>query len=255
MLYLFNRFVPYISAILIASTFAIWSIRPTWIVGVGITFLLIAFGSVWSLTHEQSGDTHFFQFITTPLALIICATCFFVFIDNDVVRWIFVGGISIIFTLLLKNIFSFLHQTEKYQPYALENIYSYSNLLALFLLYGSAFGANILIGWRFWPLFLIILFASGFLYSRTLWSYKISWKAGRFFTLIAGLTMAELAYVLSFLPVSYVVSAITVTCAYYLFMNISKDYLKDSLSASGVRAYVLIAGGIILAVFLTTKWI
>lgn len=255
MLYLFNRFLPYFSAILIASTFAVWSIRPTWVVGIGITFVIIVLGSLWSLTHERSDGNHFFQFITSPLALIGSAASFYIFIDNDIVRWIYVVGVAVIYSLLLKNIFSFLHQTEHYQPYALENIHSYTNMLSLFLLLGSIFGANMLIGVPFLPLSLVISVVSGLLYSRTLWSYKISWKASWFFTLIAACTMAEVASVMSFLPVSYAVSAIVVITVYYLYMNISKDYLKDSLSARGVRTYALIAGGIFLVVLLTTKWI
>lgn len=255
MLYLFNRFLPYFSSILLGSTFAIWTFHPEWIVWVGVVVFCIIVLSVWSLTSESGLRHTFWQFVWTPLVFIGSGFFFYLFIDDPLVRWLFIGGLLTVYMLILKNIFSFIHHAEQYQPYALENIYGYVNMLSLFLFTASAYGASVLLGWTFWPLALATGVLASFLYMRTLWSHKIPWEHGKLFIMVLGIVTAELAYIVSLLPTAFVMNALLLVSVYYVLMNTTKDYLKATLNPRSVRTYVLISAATVVIALLTTKWI
>ncbi len=106
MLYLFNRILPYLSALLVGITFTLWIIRPEWAWYYGGALFLIATLTLWSLTSESAERRAFWQFIATPLALLASAFAYFFVIDNNVLRSLFIGGIVIIYVLILRNIYS-----------------------------------------------------------------------------------------------------------------------------------------------------
>lgn len=254
MLYLLNRFLPYLSSLLIGITFTIWTLHPEWAWLSGATLGIIVLLSLWSLTSVKGESSNFFQFVSTPLALIASAFLYFFIVDNELFRPIFIGGVMVINTLILKNIFAYIHHTQQYQPYALENIYGYVNMLSLFLFYGGCFGLALLLNWPFWVLTIFIFFITSFLFMRTLWSYKIPWQQAKIFVVLVGLVIAQGAYVIYSLPTGFLVNAFWLIAVYYVLMNVIKDYLKETLSAPRTRMYVVIASLAILITMLTTKW-
>jgi len=168
-----GRIVPYIGGLLIGLTFELWSLRPDWIV-VSVTIAVcITLASVWFLTGRKLRNFIFWNFISTPLLFIIGASIFLLLVDNFVVRQLFIVSVMILYILILQNIFSFNYRTERYQPYALENIYSYVNMVTLFLIYASSYGAALLLGIPFWVFLPAIFILTGFLFNRTLWSYVL----------------------------------------------------------------------------------
>ena len=254
MFFLLNKILPYLSGILVGITFEIWAIHPEWTYYIGLILAFIVVVSIWLLTGRHLLRKTFWNFLSTPFLYIVSSFIFFLLIDNLVIRQLFIVGTAIIVLLTLHNIFSFLHQTEKYQPYALENIYSYVNLISLWLYYASFFGISILLGWPFWFFIILIFILTSFLFMRTLWSFKIPWQKSKLFILIIGLVLAEAGYIVYSLPTSYVFNALLLIVIYYLMMNIMKDYLQGVISRGNVRKYLLISLAVVTTAVATTKW-
>ncbi|MCH7492252.1 hypothetical protein IID19_01505 [Patescibacteria group bacterium] len=254
MLFIFNKILPYLSGVLVGITFEIWSIRPELTYYIGPVLALIIISSIWMLTGRRIFRKTFWNFLSTPLLHIVSSFVFFLLIDNLVIRQLFIIGTAILVALTLYNIFSFLHQTERYQPYALENIYSYVNLISLYLFYVSFYGITILLGWPFWFFLPLIFFLTSFLFMRTLWSFKIPWQKSKLFIAIIGLVLVEASYIIYSLPTSYVFNALLLIVIYYVMMNIIKDHLKGIISTANVKKYILISLVVVTTAVATTKW-
>ncbi|MFC1687818.1 hypothetical protein ACFL0L_04535, partial [Patescibacteria group bacterium] len=81
-----------------------------------------------------------------PVLLFIIAGIFFlIFLEQPVFRHLFVIFVSLIAGLLVQNVYTFVREPHRYQPYALENISGYINLLTLFLLLGGLFNVMLLL--------------------------------------------------------------------------------------------------------------
>ncbi len=254
MLYLFNRILPYLSSLLIGITFVIWTVHPglAWYCGIALAVITIL--SLWSLTSVKGERSAFWQFLSTPFALIASAFLYYFIVDNELLRPFFIGGVMVIFTLIQKNIFAFMHHTEQYQPYALENIYGYVNMLSLFLFYAGCYGLALLLAWPFWLITIFIFVITSLLFMRTLWSYKVPWQQSKLYVLLVGVVVAQGAYVIYSLPTGFLVDAFWLIAIYYVLMNVIKDYLKETMTLRRTRMYLILSGLAIVITMLTTKW-
>ncbi len=251
---LFNKFLSFISSLLIAVAFIVWLNNPdaTFYIAGGL-FLLHTI-TIYLLARFGQIRKSFFMFYFTPFFLLAGSYIFFLIIDNVVVQYLFAFSISIIYMLILKNIFSFVYQTKDYQPLALENIYSYVNLISLFLFYSGFYGFLLLLGWPIWLFVIFCFLITSFLFIRTLLTYKIEWKEGKLYVLIMAIIITESFYAISLLPSSYIFNGLILIVIYYLFMNLIKDYLKERLNFKDIKLYLTVAGVILLVSSLTTRW-
>lgn len=253
-MYLIIRFVPFLSALLFAITFEIWSIRPHWTYYiVGVIVLIVAL-SVWAITGASFFKKLFWNFFSTPALFAVSSSVFLLLIDNFIVRQMFIVGVSVLVALVLYNIMFFLHREERYQPYALENIYSYMNMVSLFLFYASFYGFSLLLGRQFWIFVPLIFVLTAFLFMRTLWSYKIPWQKSKLYIITIGLIIAQLSFAVSFLPTSFLLNAFILFISYYLTMNFFKDILKDQLQKKSMRLYIIISLMALTVVLATARW-
>ncbi|MFA5135601.1 MAG: hypothetical protein WC505_07510 [Patescibacteria group bacterium] len=251
---LFNRIVPLLSAIVIAITFEVWVIRPQWAYSIFPITALIVLLSILSLFSQSVRKKSFFNFLSAPLLFIIASCSFFLIIENLAVQQIVIAAIAVLHMLILSNIFSFLYRAESYQPYALENLYAYINMVSLFFFYATFYSLATLLGFQFWYFTLPVFILTSFLFTQTLWSYKIPWKDGRRFVFIIAVIITEASYAVSFLPSSFLINALIITALYYVFMNVFKDHLRGILDMKKIRIYLAVSGIVLLVSLLTARW-
>ncbi|MFA6098563.1 MAG: hypothetical protein WCV50_02215 [Patescibacteria group bacterium] len=250
----FNRFLPYLSSLLVVIFFEIWSVSHGlfyYIVSINVCIIVL---TIWSLTGRKFKSKLFWNFLSTPLFLVAGSQVFFTLIDSIVIQQVFIFLIGILFFLVLKNLFKFLNQDKSYQPYALENLYGYINMVILFLFYASFFGLSLFMNWPSWLFSIVVFVISGFLYMRTLWSYKIEWRKSKFFILLVGVLMSESYFVFSFLPTSFLFNGLFLAIIYYLVMNLSRDFLRNNLNKQNIRTYIIISATLGVFLLATAKW-
>jgi len=251
---LFNRILPILSALLVVLAFGIWSVKPNLTVYIAVAVFLINILTVWSLTGLRFFKNSFWNFLSTPFFFLTSAFIFLLMIDNIIVTELFILSIGLVYMLILHNIFSFLYQSKDYQPYALENIYSYVNMITLFLFYASFFGLFLFLTWPIWLFVVLTLLLSAFLFARTLWSYKIIWQQSKLYILVIGIVLAETFYVMSLMPTSYVFNGLILIVIYYLLTNIIKDHPRQRIEPKNIKKYFMISIIIVIISFLTTRW-
>lgn len=254
-MFLFNRILPYLSSFLILIFLEILLINPFLIYLVAIFLFFIVVLTLWQLTGRNFFNKNFEHFLISDLLFISSCFLLLLLLENTVIKQIFIIGTAIIYLLILLNIFSFLHRPEKYQPYTLENLFSYVNLITAFLFYASFFSFGLFLNTPSW-LLTIFSFIIAFLISyQTLWVNKINFKRSNLFVIMIGLILAEFFWSVDFLPTSYFVNAVILIIVYYALINIVRDYLLGNLNKKLIRRYLTVSFFVLILILATAQWI
>lgn len=253
-MWIINKAIPFVSSVILFVLFELWAMQPTWTYYIAGVILAVIFLTVWLVTAHSPRRKMFWQFLINPLMFIVGVFIFYIFIDQPLVRHIYLAACIFGYYLVFHNIFSFLHQTKDYQPYALENIYSYLNIATVFFFSAAAGGMLAIIGWPSWalvaPMFLIGVYS----FLSLLLAHKVPTKPQWLYIIFLGLITAESFYVLSFLPSSFLFSALMITVIYYLFSYTIRDYLSHSVTRENLLKYIFISIAIVIISLLTTRW-
>ncbi|MDP2683922.1 MAG: hypothetical protein Q8P20_02590 [bacterium] len=252
-MYILKKAIQYLSPLLVLATFIYWALNKETTYYIAAVLFVIQTVTIIILTRQIKRGT-FFNFYFTTFFLLFSSFVFFLIIDHIIVLYIFAFAIAIVYNLVLSNILSYIFESADYQPYALENIYSYVNLISLFLLYAGFYGFLILLGWPVWVFVILCFFLTAMLFMRTLWSYKIEWNRSKLYILIVATVMTEAFYIISILPTSYIFNGLIMIIIYYLLINFIKDHLKDRFNKKNVRFYLIVAGVVFVVSILTARW-
>jgi hypothetical protein len=251
---LFKRFVPFLSAVLEAVLLEVWMAHPGWLWYVGAIALVINFLAIWLLAKSIFWRWQFWDFFINPGMFIASAVVFLALIYNNIVGHIFIAAAAIGYYIMLHNLFVFQYQSKKYQPYALESIYSYLNITSFFLLTVSSYGFYVFFGWPTWLLAIAIFILGGFLFYRTLSAHKITWRLQWQVVVLVAFLVVQAYYAVSFLPSSFMFNGLLVAIVYYLLTNVARDYLIGSVDIRATKRYITISIIIIVAAFLTARF-
>jgi len=136
---IFSRLIPILTTLLAWLWFYLLSIVPEyWYVWL-IAQIIISGLLMLKLFSWQYKKKEFIAFLITISFLIGGSFLFLFIVDSAVIRIIATIIISLFIGYYYNNIFQFIYLPKAYQPYSLENISGYLNLLALFLFFTGFF--------------------------------------------------------------------------------------------------------------------
>lgn len=250
-----NRSIPYLATILVW----LWLYLMTSFVTFWYIFVIILIISVLvlmlKLFNLQYRKKEFFAFLITTLFLVISSVLFLFFVDSFLIRQIAIVVISILIGYYYNNIFQFLYLPKSYQPYSLENISGYLNLLSLFLFFTGIFSVLIF----FDPPFSLMIISSFVLTlvltMQTFWVHKVDFSKVKLFLLVVSLIMAELFWAVHYLPSSFYVSGLLLAIIYYMLIVLGLNYFTSNLEKSNIKRTLLIGSTMIILLLTTAQWI
>lgn len=193
-------------------------------------------------------------FLVSPVGLVAAASGVFLFMDQPLVVHLMVAAVSLCLGLALAAMFAWLEQPARYQPYTLENMFSYMNHLTVFGAAVAANGTLVLLGVSRWFLLPAILAITMGLAWQTLWVQKNTWRATRWHLAVLGLLLGQAFLVLSFLPTGIFVNGLLLTIGFYFLVNLFRHALQGRLDRTVWRRYGLIASTVVLLALATARW-
>jgi len=251
---LFRRFSTFFSLLVIGGLFELLLWQPGWYYGIIIlleaTVVVILFG----LTRGKIESREIWPFLLPPFFLIGSSFIFLFFVEGLLYKHLFVLLIVFLWWIFIENIFLFFHQPVRYQPYALENISAYLNLVTVFFI-GSSFHSFILfLGFSSSLLTLFIFIAIFFLVMQMIWINNLSARHNLFLIGILALLISELFWVTKFLPSGYLANGIILAIGYYFLTGIVRHWILKSLDRQVVKRYLWISGLSLLVIVITARW-
>ncbi len=252
---LINRFIPFLSALAIFISFELLFIKPRIVWGILVVIFFIIFISTWKLVNRSLLDKEFWGFFITPFLFVEASIFLSLFLEHFFLEQFLVLAVTGLHWYLFENIFNFYYKQHSYQPYAIENIFSYLNLMIVFLVSTSFFGIVIFLDYSIWFLSFFILLLGLLVGYQTIWVSKITLEKSRPTILILGLILAETFWVINYLPSSHFVNGLIVTVIFYVIINLTRYYFLKNLSKDVVRRHLIIGSIVLLLTLVTARWV
>jgi hypothetical protein len=249
-----RRISSIVSLILILGFFELLLFKPDWfffiILFLEATVILTIIGLAWKKIELQE----VWQFLIPPVFLVGASYVILFFIEGVLYTQFFIVFVVFLLWNFIENTFLFLYQPVRYQPYALENISAYVNLITVFCI-GASFHSSILFLGTSGAISTVFIFLVTFiLIMQMLWINKIVIKGNYFVTGVIALIVAEMFWATIFLPSSYLVNGIVIAISYYFLVGIFRYWLLKSLDKKVFKRYIIISVSVFLLVAVTARW-
>lgn len=246
-------FTVYLYSLIILFALELALIKPHFFISFSIFSLFLTAFYVW-LSVRAKFSFDFWRFLISPIFFLSGGIIFLGFLDH----W-FVKQLVVIFLTVANTIFIYwlvIHTFHKYRykNHSLANISRIINISTIFFWLSSISNLYIFFRIPMWSLFL----AATLVIYLTIYQFfninKIKRHIAQPFIIIITLTVLELFYILTWLPLLSLVKAILITSFYYFLTGLSKHYLQSTLAKTVYIRYSLILAVIWLTVLLTARW-
>ncbi|MFH1171029.1 MAG: hypothetical protein V1778_00630 [bacterium] len=251
---LLRRILPFCSAVLLLVLFeivfshqgAFWYLLP-----VLAAVVVFPVGVMFSW---QGRHLVFWQQLISPMLLVGSGLFLLLFLSEKIFSHALIVVLVLLFWWYAENLFLYQFRNAHYQPYALEHISLYMNLLSVFFLFSSLYAARVFLNFSVVLLGGIAVVVSALFAIQFSLGSKLPWGRSWPYLLVVAMVMLELFMAIAMLPTTYFVAGILLAVPYYLMMNIARHALRNTLRRS-VLVRNIILGIIIFAVtFSTAPW-
>ena len=251
----FNRFFPLLVPLSIFFLQEIYFFSPKLIYLVSVLAGLLIFFAIWQFSQASKTDNRWWNYLILPAVMSAAVMGYSVFLSNKlIIQVLFILNIIFLY-LYLRYVYYYLLNPAVYEVFSIENISSYVNWLAFFLLASMVYGLesflNLPISW----LVLITMFFTALLIYQIIWANKIATRVGLAYILISCLILIELFWSISFLPLNYNIAGLCLAICYYVIVGLVKNQLLSKLDTAMVKMYLILGSVSLILVLLTAKWI
>ncbi len=195
------------------------------------------------------------SFLILPACFFTSLAVYSVLLESQLVIQLLFFLNAVFIYLYLRYIYYYLIQPQLYKSYFLENIATYGNFLTVFFLASSIYGLQSFLGIPVWLLAIVLTVMMILIIYNVIWANKIDFRRGAAYILINCLLLTEAAWAISFLPLKYNVAGLALAIYYYVLISLTKFYLKDELSASRIKFYLIFGLLSTMFVLLTARWL
>ncbi len=252
---LIHRISPFVLAIMLSLgmyVIVFTSVQPVATAVAMIVCSLLLFGR---LLQFEVRTFQFWNFVLTPVLFLVASLGMIFFLEQPSVIMMIAGLAVALILLYAEYVFQYIHLPATYQPYSLEYLSLFLNLLTVFFLSAVGFGLILLVQISLGIVSLFALFCFVFVIYGTFWVSKAHESKIKPYTLGGSILMTELFIAISFLPTSYFTSAALMTVLFYLFIGLTRAHVLRTLSTPIIKHYLITSSVLLLAILLSSQWL
>lgn len=209
--------------------------------------------TIWDFSKREF-NKRLLAFLLSPLILLLSSFVFIVFLENLIILRVVCAISAVLLFLTIDQTLNYFYFTSKYQPYTLENLALYNNIISFFYFSSALFSALIFLRLMLLLAVVLIYLVSFLLIFQILWISKIDWSKAKIFCVIIPLMLTELFVALTYLPLSFHVNALLLATGFYFFVGLSRLFLAGTLNRRNVLTHVLIASVLNILILITAQW-
>jgi len=247
------RYFKFISPVLVWLLYFLFLQKPEFIFFAPVLVILFIFISLWQIAWDKLSKKYFAIISILPILFQVAL----------------VSHISIERSVLVNNAFLILNSILLYYYYyslymfalfperrdgSLENIYSFGNFILIFMALSSIYALQILLNLPVWVLIFFILLVLVMVLFSVFWVNHIDFSSSVFYILLITLVGIELAWSLSFLPLSYNALGLIFAIFYYMAVGLSRHHLLNRLNYQLVKMYLILGFSSIILIMFTARW-
>lgn len=251
---LFRRLLPFFSTV---AVFAVLELLLAYQRGYWLSLalvLVIAVVPVGMIVQWRFADRDFWYFVLAPVCLVASTIFLLLFLSDRALAHALLAGSSLLFGWYVENLFLFHFHQDQYQPYALEHIMLYVNLLSVFFFFSSLFAARIFLNFSAFMQIGFALALTMFFSIQILWSIKHEQRRSWALIFVMMLVLMEFFGVASILPTTFFVAGFLVAIPYYLMTNVMRHSLRATLTRGVVLRNAIIGGLAFVVTLAVAPW-
>jgi hypothetical protein len=256
----YDRFLPLIVPFIVLLSFELLFFYPRSVyLSFGIALLIILVGARRIATVSEKKEKWWSLFLL-PLYLTIGTFLLVIIlplrssVGIALIQTIFALS-TIIIHLYFRSIYSYLINTARYRKNSLAYFSSYANFIAVYFIASAAFGLQSFLSLSIWILmFIVLVFVAAAAY-ETMWASNISGPSSFFYLALSCLSVFEIVWVVSFLPLSFYIMGLLVAISFYIILGLVRMQLLDSLNRGIIKTYLTLGVMSLILVLMTARWI
>ncbi|MDD5083367.1 MAG: hypothetical protein PHT88_00320 [Candidatus Moranbacteria bacterium] len=133
---------------------------------------------------------------------------------------------------------------------------SFVVMATMFLFYASIYGLYLNFAVPIWGFMLAYCAVTALLsYQYFLLFDQTQTRRVRIYSLILGLSMAEVAWIINFWPFGYLTTGVVVLMFYYILWDLVQSYFLKDLSKKRIFVHLVLFGFLIGMVLTSTRWV
>ncbi|KKT94954.1 MAG: hypothetical protein UW95_C0006G0019 [Parcubacteria group bacterium GW2011_GWC1_45_14] len=187
-----------------------------------------------------------------PIMLGLSSVGLLAFIDSDTKKFAFIVLTSIVYYFCLLGLYRF---KSCHKDQTARGMIAATAVSAIFLFYCSAYGIYLNFSIPLWVVMIL------FLLPTTLISYQyfqlIEEDKGKvwLYSLVIGLAMTEISWVLNFWPFGYLTTGVTMLIFYYVLWDMVQSYFLKIMSKGRVVTNIVFFGILATMVLMSSRWL
>lgn len=250
-----NRLLPPLIPLLVLVFLEFYFFSPKSIYVSLVLINLLIFFPLWQFSRASQVDKEWWNFFILPAVFSTSLIAYSTLLrHSSLVQALFFLNIVILYFYLRSSYYYFLRPSA-YKVSAIENISSYGNFIAFFLLASTIYGLQSFIDAPLWLLMLILAAASILIIYQVVWANKVKRQNKIIYVFIGCLILVELGWSISFLPLNYNVAGLTLAICYYMLIGMIRFHLLDKLDIKRIKLYIGFGLASILIILLTSRWL
>ncbi len=237
--------------IFISLELSLW--RPRFFMPAAAFILLLTVLFVWLLARAKF-SAEFWRYLVSPFLFLSGGLLFLGFLNSRAAEQLLVLFLVAVNSVFLYWLVIYNFYKHRYKQHALSNVSRLLNISIIFFWLSAVSSLYVFFRFALWELLSLMVLITYLTIYQFFNINKIKPAITRPFAIIITLTVLELFYILTWLPLLSLVKAVLVASFYYYVTGLSKHYLQASLAQSVYWRYSLILGFVWLTVLLTARW-
>lgn len=236
----------FISSEYISNIIAALSTKEMWIAGVLFFAVLVYFYKIAKRVSQK------WSMAPMPVLFTLSTWGLLYFVQSRNQQYVLILLASIAYYLVHISLYRL---NVYYKDETARGIIAAGSISTFFLFYAMAYGIYLNFNIPLWILILVLTFVTMLISFQYLWLINENKKNVLNYSLVLGLIMAEIVWVLNFWPFGYLTTGVITLIFYYVFWDLVRSHFLDELSKKRVVANMIFFGFLVALVLSSTRWL
>ena len=243
---IFLLITKFISSSFVSDVIASASRKELWLIGFLFLALVIYFYQIARrLSHRTS---------MTPLPVIFVLSTWglLYFVQSYKQQYLLIGLSTIAYYFIHISIYRLRNY---YKDKTARGIVAAGSIATIFLFYATAFGIYLNFDIALWAFMFLMMLATSLISFQYFWLINENKKNVLNYSLILGLIMAEIVWILNFWPFGYLTTGVITLIFYYVFWDLIEHHFLNDLTKKRILFNLIFFGILIILVLSSARWL
>ena len=249
----YNRYLPLLAPVLSTVFLELFLLWPNLMYVFIVLAILLFFFVIIQFIKASEKEIEWWNLLILPSLFYVGLALFSAMITNRaIIQALFIVKLFFIY-FYFRSLYYILN-TDRQTLYSLDNMSAYGNFLTFYFIASSIYGLQSFLNLSVWLLMIFLLLAIWLIVYQAAWVNKVVFRVAFFYILVISLVLVELAWSISFLPLSFYILGLIMAVCYYMIIGLVRFYLREKLDKNTIKLYLIFGFSSILLVLLTASW-